>query len=132
MYGSYSSISNPTTKQRQIYKLLPLFCTNCAKYKGQALVTKFPEVYEFAADVAKVFVAHVRLAAQASNMARYGSVCQGRFFVMTSFRGISSVKSHTTSMNIIIAYADTCGTISMHIIIAHTLIHVALPVCISL
>ncbi len=71
MYRRCASIINSVEKERQLYKILPLFCVNCSQYGGQLLVTKFPEVYDFAEDVADVFVSHVRQSAQASHTARW-------------------------------------------------------------
>ncbi len=67
VYGKCMHIVNPLEKERQIYKILPLFLVNCEKYQREQLVTKFPEVYEFAEDTASVFVTHVRLAANAAS-----------------------------------------------------------------
>ncbi len=60
---------NPLEKERQLYKILPIFCANCSQYQKEQLVTKFPEVYEFAEDTVSVFVVHIRQAAQDSNPA---------------------------------------------------------------
>lgn len=67
VYAQYSQIKNPIEKERQLYKLLPLFCKNCARVQPQELVTKFPEVYEFAENVSLLFVRHVTQLAQTSS-----------------------------------------------------------------
>ena len=67
VYGGYTRIDNPANKERQLYKLLPLFCKNCASLSGHELVTKFPEAFEFAENVAFLFVRHVTQLAQSTN-----------------------------------------------------------------
>ncbi len=67
VYAQYAQIQNPIEKERQLYKLLPLFCKNCSRMKPQELVTKFPEAYEFAENVAFLFVRHVTQLAQTAN-----------------------------------------------------------------
>ena len=68
LYAQYVHIRNPFEKEKQLYKLLPLFCKSCEKFKGQELVTKFPEAFEFAENVALLFVRHVTQLAQSANM----------------------------------------------------------------
>lgn len=67
VYSGYTRIENPAQKERQLYKLLPLFCKNCATLSGHELVTKFPEAFEFAENVAFLFVRHVTQLAQNTN-----------------------------------------------------------------
>ena len=68
VYAHYARILNPVEKEMQLYKLLPLFYKNCKKMKGQELVTKFPEAYEFAENVSFLLVRHVTQIAQSSNI----------------------------------------------------------------
>ncbi len=75
VYSQYRDIDNPVDKEKQLYKILPLFCKNCAKYSGHELVSKFPEAFDFAEGVSLLFVRHVTQLAQASNPARYHSQC---------------------------------------------------------
>ncbi|XP_064387373.1 WD repeat and FYVE domain-containing protein 3-like isoform X1 [Halichondria panicea] len=72
VYSQYRDIDNPVDKEKQLYKILPLFCKNCAKYSGHELVSKFPEAFDFAEGVSLLFVRHVTQLAQASNPARSG------------------------------------------------------------
>ena len=72
VYSQYILIQNPFEKEKELYKLLPLFCKNCEKYTGQELVTKFPDAFEFAENVALLFVRHVTQLAQSGN-ARSGA-----------------------------------------------------------
>ena len=73
VYSQYRDIDNPVDKEKQLYKILPLFCKNCARYSGYELVSKFPEAFDFAEGVSLLFVRHVTQLAQASNPARYHS-----------------------------------------------------------
>ena len=72
VYSQYIHIQNPFEKEKELYKLLPLFCKNCEKFTGQELVTKFPDAFEFAENVALLFVRHVTQLAQSGN-ARSGA-----------------------------------------------------------
>ena len=72
VYRHYTHIDNSASKERQLYKLLPLFCKNCSNLTGQELVTKFPEAFDFAENVAFLFVRHVTQLAQSTN-ARAGA-----------------------------------------------------------
>ena len=67
VYNQYIHIQNPFEKEKELYKLLPLFCKNCEKFTGQELVTKFPDAFEFAENVALLFVRHVTQLAQSGN-----------------------------------------------------------------
>ena len=78
LYAQYVHIRNPFEKEKQLYKLLPLFCKNCEKFKGQELVAKFPEAFEFAENVALLFVRHVTQLAQSANMT--GGVALLKYF----------------------------------------------------
>ena len=68
LYAQYVLIQNPHEKEKQLYKILPLFCESCEKFKSQELVTKFPEAFEFAENVALLFVRHVTSLAQSASM----------------------------------------------------------------
>ena len=68
LYAQYIGIQNPFEKEKQLYKLLPLFCKSCEIFEGQELVTKFPEAFEFAENVASLFVRHVTQLARSANM----------------------------------------------------------------
>lgn len=72
VYADYRQIDKPSEKERHLYKILPLFCKNCAKLSAHELVTKFPEVYDFAESVSLLFVRHVTQLAQSAN-ARVGA-----------------------------------------------------------
>lgn len=72
VYADYIQIDKPSEKERHLYKILPLFCKNCAKLSAHELVTKFPEVYDFAESVSLLFVRHVTRIAQSAN-ARVGA-----------------------------------------------------------
>lgn len=67
VYNQYIHIQNPFEKEKELYKLLPLFYKNCEKFTGQELVTKFPDAFEFAENVALLFVRHVTQLAQSGN-----------------------------------------------------------------
>ena len=68
LYAQYVQIQNLYEKEKQLYKLLPLFCESCEKFKSQELVTKFPEAFEFAENLALLFVRHVTSLTQSASM----------------------------------------------------------------
>lgn len=74
VYSQYSRIDSPFEKEQQLFKILPLFCKNCSKYHGVELVTKFPEVYEFAQQVSALFSRQVTQLAQTTGSSRNGLV----------------------------------------------------------
>ena len=85
VYASYARIISPVEKERQLYKILPLFCKNCSKLGALELVTKFPEVYEFAESVAILFVRHITQLAQSAH-SRAGTALL-RYFEASSSEG---------------------------------------------
>jgi len=82
LYAQYVQIQNPYEKKKQLYKLLPLFCESCEKFKSQELVTKFPEAFEFAENVALLFVRHLRhcLTPLAQSASMRGGVALLKYF----------------------------------------------------
>lgn len=95
VFGQYRDIENPVEKEKQLCKILPLFCKNCEKYSGAELASKFPEAFEFAESVSQLLVRHVTQLAQGSNTIRSVSVfatigChRGNMTSVTSMRGRS-------------------------------------------
>ena len=70
VYHQYTQIQSAHLKEKQLYKMLPLFCKNCAGFASDELVTKFPEAFDFGENLALLFVRHVtQLAQRGSAMA---------------------------------------------------------------
>lgn len=63
-YREYLQCTNPSDKETMLFQLVPLFNNSCMKMEVKLLVDKFAEVYDFAENVAFIFVRHVTHLAQ--------------------------------------------------------------------
>ena len=65
-YRDHIACTDPQEKEAKLFQLVPLFNKTCTKMKEDEVVLKFPEVYDFAENVAFIFVRHVTQLAQSS------------------------------------------------------------------
>ena len=65
-YREYLQCQETTDKEAKLFQLVPLFNKCCIKIEESKLVEKFGEVFDFAENVAFIFVRHVTQLAQSS------------------------------------------------------------------
>lgn len=70
-YREYLAAEDPSEKEAKLFQLVPLFNKSCSRTQESELVEKFPEVYDFAENVAFIFVRHVTQLAQVSPSALF-------------------------------------------------------------
>ena len=78
-YCEYAKIEHPVEKEKQLHRIIPVFCQNSSKYSVNELETRFPEVLDFAEQISLLFVRHVTQIAHPQNASRYRTVKGGNF-----------------------------------------------------
>ena len=68
-YREYLQCLDVTEKEAKLFQLVPLFNKTCMRMEEKVLVDKFEEVFDFAENVAFVFVRHVTHLAQSGPIA---------------------------------------------------------------
>lgn len=95
-YRQYLQTPDQSERETKLFQLIPLFNKTCTRMKEDLLVERFGDVFDFAENVAFVFVRHVTQLAQSSPSALleyFETDCENPSAGMTLLKGACATQN---------------------------------------